>query len=252
MTVPAQPQISVVIPAHNEADWLPAALAAVTRQVGPPPFELIVVNNASTDATAAVAGSTGARVINEPRPGVAHARQAGFLASAGAIIATTDADSQVPPDWLARIGTYFADHPKTIALGGSVSYDFADRRVRDLVNRLIPILHELDRRLHRGQPHFVGANFAVRRAAFESVGGFRTDLKRAEDLDLAHRLQKLGSVAFLPELVVTTSDRRFRREGPQALISYFQSYLEVTRPTEAVRRRIEETIDEIRNRWTKN
>lgn len=242
------PLISVVIPAYNEADWLPKSLTALRKQVAAPNFELIVVDNASTDTTSEVAKKFGARLISEPRRGVAQARETGFRAAQGEIIATTDADTLVPPNWLARISDYFETHPEVIAIGGPVKYDFSDPNLQKAVNRVIPILHELDRRFHDGQPHFVGANFAVRRDAFWRVGGFRTDLKIGEDIDLAHRLKNYGRLEFLSDLVVTTSDRRFRMQGPQAMITYFKNYLEVTRPGDVVRQKLEKFLKRFETR----
>lgn len=248
----ATPRVSVVIPAHNEESWLPTCLAAFRNQVDAPAFELIVVDNASTDQTATVARELGAVVVTESRPGVSFAREAGFRASRGQIIATSDADSSVPSDWLSSIVKYFEAHPTVVAVGGPVAYDFAEPQLKKIINRAIPVLHEIDRQVHHGKVHFVGANFAVRRSAFEEIGGFSTSLARGEDLDLAHRLAKVGQVDFVPEIVVTTSDRRFRSEGPQALLSYFQNYLEVTRPSEGLRARFDDIVAEVRRRLSKD
>ncbi|HAF69763.1 TPA: glycosyl transferase [Candidatus Acetothermia bacterium] len=101
-------RISVVVPAHNEEEVLPACLAALRSQ-SISEFELIVVDSASTDRTGEVARAHGAQVVRVERPGLARARQAGFEAASGEIVATTDADSQPPPDWLARLGAALAD-----------------------------------------------------------------------------------------------------------------------------------------------
>jgi len=244
----AVPVVSVVIPAHNEETWLPKCLAAFRDQVDAPNFELIVVDNASTDQTAVIARRFGAIVVSESRPGVSFAREAGFRVSRGRIIATSDADSIVPRDWVASIVRYFDRHPEIVGLGGPVAYDFSEPQLKKIINRAIPVLHEIDRQIHYGKVHFVGANFAVLRSAYLKIGGFSTGLTRGEDLDLAHRLDKVGRVDFVHELIVTTSDRRFRTEGPQALLSYFQNYLEVTRPSEGLRTRFDEIVAEVRRR----
>ncbi len=225
------PIISVVIPARNEAEHLPSCLAALRHQREAPSFELIVVDNGSTDETALVAQRFGARVISERRPGVAQARQTGFAAARGEIIASTDADSVVPPSWLGRLMHALHRHPDAVAVGGPVRYSFAEPILTEAFDRTIPILHAVDRWLHDGRPHLIGANFAVRRSAFEIIGGFRTDLELAEDLDLSHRLHSVGALQFLPKLVVMTSDRRFRRTGPSLLFRYLKSYVATTQPS---------------------
>jgi len=70
-------------------------------------FEIIVVDNGSSDGTAEIACRFGGRVISEPRKGVARARQIGFEAARGEVIASTNADTQVPPRWVARITAHF-------------------------------------------------------------------------------------------------------------------------------------------------
>lgn len=236
------PTISVVVPAYNEEAYLADALEAFRTQELADEFELLVVDNASTDRTAAIAKEMGARVVYESRQGVAHAREAGFRAAAGELIATTDADTVVPPDWLATITHHFSEQPKLVALGGPVSYAFNERVLQEVIDRAIPLLHEIDRFVHQGKPHLVGANLAVRRQAFDQIGGFRTDLSLGEDLDLAHRLQAFGTVHFLPTLRVKTSDRRLRSGGPLVIWRYLQNYLLVTKPGQPLRRRVEQLL----------
>ena len=115
---------SVVIPAYNEEQYLGHCLAALARQTCPADrFEVIVVDNGSTDATAEIARRYGGvRVIAEPRKGVAHARQAGFATARGAIIASTDADTVVPPFWVERIMEHFRADPALGAVYGPVHW----------------------------------------------------------------------------------------------------------------------------------
>lgn len=226
--------ISVVIPARNEEAYLSACLASLNHQQGIGAYEIIVVDNGSSDQTAAIAKGFGATVVTEIKPGVAGARQAGFQAARGEIIATTDADSEVPPRWLQSLLGAF-DLPRVVAAGGPVQYVTRQPVVQELFDRTIPVLHQLDRLLHRGSGHLVGANLAVRRSAFEKIGGFRTTLDVGEDLDFTHRLQVLGEIVFVPNLKVKTSDRRFRSNGPLQLWRYFQAYLEITQPNQAMR-----------------
>ena len=90
------PRFSVVIPAYNEADYLPAALRSLRAQDFPGAVEVIVVDNGSTDGTADLARRLGARVVEEHAPGVCAARQRGTLAARGEIVVSTDADTVHP------------------------------------------------------------------------------------------------------------------------------------------------------------
>src|SRR5690606_38180984 len=96
-------RISVVIPARDDARHLDRCLRALATQTHPP-WEVVVVDNASTDDTAAVARAHGARVVAEPRVGIPAAAATGYDAASGEVIARLDADSVPPPDWVARVG----------------------------------------------------------------------------------------------------------------------------------------------------
>jgi len=200
-------EISVVVPARNEERTLPMCLAALRRQ-SLPDFELIVVDSASTDSTGEVARAHGAKVVRLERPGLAPARQAGFELASGKIIATTDADSLPPPDWLARLKAAFAD-PIVAGVYGGLHLNGKGLWIRAAEGFFVnwqKLNHSL------GRPLFCGPNFAVRKQAFEEVGGF----KRGEafyddhetDIRLAFKLRRIGKVVFLPDLLVTTSMRR--------------------------------------------
>ena len=110
------PYITIVIPAYNEQDYIEYSLRSLTHQVYPRErYEILVVDNASTDCTAKIARKWGATVIPEARKGVARARQMGFMAAQGSLIASTDADTAVSPHWLAHIASAFYENPQ---LGG--------------------------------------------------------------------------------------------------------------------------------------
>ncbi len=214
---PAVP-VSVVIPAFNEQAEIGRCLEALRRQTYQD-FEVIVVDNGSTDDTAAIAESFGVRVIEEPQRGIASARQAGFEGAAGAIIASTDADTVVPLDWLERIERAFWERPETIAVFGPFRYR-SRSAPRPFVNRIIPVCSSglaVGQRVtfRLGFPHFPGSNFAVRREAFFKVDGFRSPASGRlysywEDVQLGLKLNRIGEVRYLPDLVVTASARKLR------------------------------------------
>lgn len=203
--------VSVVIPAHNEERYLGACLESLQRQTYPNSrFEVIVVDNASTDATSEIARRFGALVVPEPAMSIGRARQRGAKAARGEILASTDADTIVPPDWLERIALAFERDHELGAVFGPFRYvdgsAFEKVFLWHLNLALMMALHAL------GRSCFSGNNYAVRREAFWQAGGCKMSLPAAEDVDLSWRLSKLTIVAFDRGLVVRTSARR-RGEG---------------------------------------
>lgn len=97
-----EPRVSVVIPVRDDAGHLDRCLRALAVQTSPP-WEVVVVDNGSTDDTPAVARAHGARVVPQPRVGIPVAAATGYDAARGEVIARLDADSVPPPDWVARV-----------------------------------------------------------------------------------------------------------------------------------------------------
>jgi len=206
--------ISVVVPAYNEERYLPACLEALQNQtLRPEDYEVIVVDNTSTDATAAIARRHGARVVWEPVKGFATARQRGFEEARGEIIASTDADTVVPPLWLERIAGHFARNPKLGGVCGPVHW--RDGLPHEQWSMKYPVTWTMVISHRLGRGWWIGSNFAVRAHAFGQVNGFR-DFSRGEaageDLYLARRVRQVAPLAFDRSLVVYSSSRR-TREG---------------------------------------
>ena len=118
------PGITVIVCAHNEERALPACLHALLAQTRPPD-ELLVVNNASTDETGAVARQIRhVRVVDEPRKGLVVARETGRVEARGNLLVYVDADCRPPLTWLERIDRHFERDPDLVALSGP--YRFYD------------------------------------------------------------------------------------------------------------------------------
>jgi len=116
-------KISFVVPAYNEQVLLPRSLQAIREEIERAgqklgvDAEIIVVNNASTDDTRAVAESVeGVRVVDEPRKGLVQARWCGFAHSTGELIANIDADTIIPPGWLAETLRQFERNKNLVGL----------------------------------------------------------------------------------------------------------------------------------------
>jgi glycosyltransferase involved in cell wall biosynthesis len=212
------PLISVVIPAHNEELFLSDTLKALQAQ-SYENFEIIVVDNNSTDATTRIAKEHGARVITEQKVGVAVARQAGFMAASGTIIATTDADTIVPENWLEKIAAKFEARPEIVAYGGLYSLYSGPLSARIIFPDIAYLAWCIDR-LINGVWVLPGANMAVRREAFLAVGGFNLNKEVMEDADLSKRISKLGPVVFELGNLVRTSGRRYGKGFIKGLAPY--------------------------------
>ena len=178
-------RITAIVCAYNEAQFLSACLHSLLAQTRPPD-EIIVVDNASTDDTAAVASAVnGVLVIREPRRGLVVAREAARRAAHGDLLAYVDADCRVPLKWLERVERRFIRHRALVAVTGP--YRFFDWdvvgctliRAYDYV--VAPPTHLL---VHYGLGAgaiLYGGNFAVRREALERIEGFdRVSRRRHE------------------------------------------------------------------------
>jgi glycosyltransferase involved in cell wall biosynthesis len=217
------PRFSIVIPALNEESYLGECLTSLAEQDFPGTFEVIVVDNNSSDGTAAVARAAGATVVFEPEPGVCQARQRGTELAAGEVIVSADADTIYAPDWLSNIERWFVDNPETIAVGGPCYFHdgpFWGLRLQKMLFGVVGLVQRC-----RGPVLYVTAtNFAFRKDAWT---GYDTRLAQGGDeLDLLRRLRKRGRVAFNPANPVATSARRME-EGLlyNLTVSFFYYYI---------------------------
>lgn len=183
------PEISVVLCTWNRAALLPDALAALLSQDDAPPHEVIVVDNASTDGTAAVITTYAARYphlrhIFEMRPGLAFARNTGVAAAAAPIVAFTDDDVRVGRGWVSAVAAAFRRYPDASCAGGPVlplwttwvppwltERHWAPLGVQDYGP--LPLRVDAQRPLC-----LIGANLAFRREALDAIGGFDPALQR--------------------------------------------------------------------------
>ncbi len=211
--------VSIVVPAYNESELLPACLASLLAQDYAGPIQILVIDNASEDDTAAVARAYGVSVVEEPVRGYGRALRRGFATATGDVIASTDADTVVPVDWISRfIATYDA-HPDVVAVGGEIEFTNANLKGRILTRGILPWLNRIDRANPSG-PHLWGANLSVLRTAFDACGGWNPDFSFQADTELSERLRSVGRVVLLPDVRVRTSSRRWNHS---LLPNMFQS-----------------------------
>ena len=198
------PHISLVIPAFNEEDFLPALLdtvdhARVDYSGDPDTLEVVVADNGSTDRTAEIAGDRGCKVASVERRRIAAARNAGARIAEGDIVAFVDADSLIHPDTFNAIDRTLRDDVIIGATGITMSRWSLGIGVS--LALVYPVIYA------------IGADSGVvfcRRPDWEEVGGYNEGMTFAEDVDFFLRLKKLGR----------TRGQRFRRtRGARAVTS---------------------------------
>jgi glycosyltransferase involved in cell wall biosynthesis len=216
--------LSFVVPAYNEEAYIGPCLESILEQTQGLEHltDIIVVNNASSDRTREVALSyPRVRVVDEHRKGLPFARQAGFLASSGSLIANVDADSRLTPGWVEKVIRTFREHegqkPALVSFSGPlVYYDLTPRQSR-LVNvfyGIAWITYATNKYILRVGSMVQGGNFVLSRAGLEAIGGYDVSITfYGEDTDIARRLHAVGKVLFTFDLKMLSSARRLKHEG---------------------------------------
>jgi peptidoglycan/xylan/chitin deacetylase (PgdA/CDA1 family)/GT2 family glycosyltransferase len=203
-----KPFVTVVIPAYNEELSIGECLKSLKNQDYSGQYEIVVIDNASSDATASVAREFSAKVIYEGKRGYNFAIKRGFDDADGDIIACTDADSIVPRNWLSKLVKHF-EVPDVVGCGGV--FRFADG----------PLWLRLVGEFGRCNYHIAGANMAVRSSAYKQIGGFSPEVNQGADVDLDRRLRKIGTVVIDRKIVTATSSRRFQAAFWETLFRYY-------------------------------
>lgn len=182
------PLISVVVPVRNGMPWIEHQLRALVAQQIEVDWEVVVADNGSDDGTRSCVLAWSERyphihlVDASARRGPGAARNTGVGVARGRLLAFCDADDVVRPGWLASMTTALADADLVAGV-----FDFS---ALDGVPQSIPV--PAATRQLGFLPFALGANFAVRREAFEAVQGFCEELSPGEDVDLCWRLQLAG------------------------------------------------------------
>jgi glycosyltransferase involved in cell wall biosynthesis len=210
---------SVLIPAYNEEKYLPRTLAAIhcsAAELGEP-VEIIVGNNASTDATERTAREGGAEVVLVEKRCIATARNGAASIAHGKYYVFVDADDLIAPNMLVEIKKVL-DSGRYI--GGGVSKVNFERHSLGIVfqmyltNFVTQLLHGVSTRIF-----FCGAE------TFNELGGFDERLRIKEDIDFAKRLRRLGlekglRYKILRSAAVTRSTRKFDKYGDWLIFSH--------------------------------
>jgi cellulose synthase/poly-beta-1,6-N-acetylglucosamine synthase-like glycosyltransferase len=194
------PSVSVIVAVRDGARSLPTLLERLDVQtIGRDAMEVVVADNASRDAGGVIARRAGAKVVEEPIPGRARARNRAVASSRGELLAFTDADCAPRPDWLERLLPGLDDAEMA---GGSVL--IATRQAPSAVERFESLWRFPQREAVLERGWSATANMAMRREAFDAVGGFDPSIRRiGEDVDLCLRALAAGQrIVWRPEAVV--------------------------------------------------
>lgn len=218
-------KISFIIPAYNEEKYIGKCLESLFKEIKRArlsnegeEFEVILVNNASTDRTKEIVSTfPEVKIVDEPTKGLMRSRNTGFMNSTGDLIANIDSDVIVPSGWIGKVFYEFKNYPELVGLSGPfIYYDIS--KFRQFLVKIYYFLGYLNHLFN----HFIlrtgalmqGGNYVVRRWALEKIGGYNLEIDfYGEDIDVARRIQKVGRVRFDFDFPIYTSGRRVITEG---------------------------------------
>jgi len=195
------PRISVVVCSYNGSRTIRDCLEGL-QKLDYPSFEVIVVDDGSTDATAAIAGEYSFRLISTQQRGLSHARNTGLEAATGEIVAYLDDDAYPDPHWLTYLAATFMSTAHA-GVGGPNIAPAGDGLIADCVaNTPGSPVHVL--LSDREAEHIPGCNMAFRKACLEAIGGFDPQFRVAgDDVDVCWQLRQRGwTLGFSPAAMV--------------------------------------------------
>ena len=211
-------KISVVIPVYNEEKYIHQCLSSLKSQVVQP-YEIIMVDNNSTDKTVEIAKRFNIKILRESKQGISHARNKGYNAARGDIIARCDADCILNPNWIKRISHNFESKKNISGLIGPLEfYDLPIKNVMPFFKFYILTMKRL-----LGQYPFNGPNMAISMKMWNQIKDkvCLDDKLFHEDIDLSiHVIKNKGRIVYDPKLKVQFSARRIKNEPK----SFFEEY----------------------------
>ena len=223
------PYVSLIISTRNRAAQLSRCLHHVGMIRGDTEWELVVVNNGSSDDTANVVAEFArnapfhVRIVNEPVAGLSHARNAGLRVARGEIVVFTDDDCYVRPDFVDQYRVIFENQSLGFAGGRILLHDRTDYPVTMIES-------DAEQRFSLGTPVpcgiLQGANMALRRRALDAVGGFDVRLGSgteflADDWDIQTRIAALGwTGGYFPGPTVSHHHGRKREHARRLIRGY--------------------------------
>lgn len=223
------PKISFVIPCFNEEDYIAGAIESIQKQKMSVPYEIIIVDNASTDNSVKICDKYGVLIIHDSKRGLTFARQKGLEKARGELIVYMDADTRIPDNFTSCFLDYFKNHTDTVC--ASYRYYYFDGRLIDKIflfifQSALPIVDFLLNILHKPEIIF-GLIMVIRTDALKRAGGINEKFVFfGEDAEIARSLYAQGKVRYLRYPSVATSARRYKNKGIfKTVFLYWLSFL---------------------------
>ncbi len=210
-------KISLIIPTYNEERFIKDCLISAVTQTEQP-FEIILIDNNSSDNTVAIAKQFPVRIVQEKKQGMIQARNRGFDEAAGDIVARCDADTRLLPGWIERIRKDFSANPIDALTGPFVFYDLK-LKTTFFTNAYLDIF----RPILNGKDVLIGPNMAITKNIWKKVKPHvcLDNKKVHEDIDLAIHINDIGgNIMRDDDLIVQVSGRRMRKNP----MSFFGEY----------------------------
>jgi glycosyltransferase involved in cell wall biosynthesis len=199
------PTVSIVIGVYNGADKISRCLESLLNQTYPADaYEIIVVENGSTDNTTEIVKKYPVRLYHNSVRGLAPARNFGLAQSTGDIVATTDDDCIADPNWLTELVKPYAD-PEVGGVGGAIlAYNGGARNPIEIFSdKHAPLVNYMSGE-NEFLPHLCGAHASYRRHLLNQIGGFNPRMLTGEDIDVSWRIQlETGKkLAYTPKAII--------------------------------------------------
>jgi glycosyltransferase involved in cell wall biosynthesis len=231
------PKVSVIVPAYNEEKYLPKLLNALLKQ-DYENYEVIIVNNASTDGTADIVHTFidslkpeqqhSFKLYYEGQQGTNYAREKARINASGSIIAQLDADCIPVKNWISTGVKILQKSTTTVAATGPYYY-FDDAwliRTTTFLSQALtyPFINTIVQLTKRGAI-IIGGNAFIKANILEKAGGFNTSLTfYGDDVDIAFRLATFGWIQYSNQLTQNTSARRYKSLGFWEVNKKYQKY----------------------------
>lgn len=217
-------RISVVIPAYNEEQYIRRCLESLMQQTRKP-YEIIVVNNNSTDKTTSIVKEfPKVKLIHEQQQGITATRNTGFTAAKGDIIARTDADTIVPKTWIEHIHTLFIKNNIDAVSGPAVYYDLPIKS-----DIFLSLFFGISKVMF-GHPILLGPNVSIKTDMWHRIQDktCADDARVHEDLDMSIHIHRAGGIIMNDSsLIVKCSARRILTKPQSFFIEYTMRYFKM-------------------------